>query len=57
MSERNGDRARFQKDRKRRVLRRQRLAQFRQGLKARTPAPVEGLGASAVTAGEAEGRA
>ena len=37
MSERNGDRARFHKDRKRKLRRRQRLQQFVRALRARTP--------------------
>lgn len=36
MSRRNGDRARFQKERKRKMLRRQRVQEF---LKAGAPAP------------------
>ena len=36
MSERNGDRARFQKDRKRKLRRRQRVQQFVKTLRART---------------------
>jgi hypothetical protein len=36
MSRRNGDRARFQKERKRKMLRRQRVQEF---LKAGSPAP------------------
>lgn len=55
MSQRNGDRARFQKDRKRKLLRRQRLAQFRQGLQARPPEPVDGGAAGAAPAGDAGG--
>jgi len=36
MSERNGDRARFQKERKRKLRRRQRVQQFVKALRART---------------------
>ena len=36
MSERNGDRARFQKDRKRKLRRRQRVQQLVKTLRART---------------------
>jgi ribosomal 50S subunit-associated protein YjgA (DUF615 family) len=41
MSERNGDRARFQKERKRKLRRRQRVQLFVKALRARTPASVE----------------
>ncbi|MBI3265037.1 MAG: hypothetical protein HYZ58_18070 [Acidobacteria bacterium] len=36
MSERNGDRARFQKDRKRKLRRRQRIQEFVKALRARS---------------------
>jgi hypothetical protein len=38
MSERNGDRARFQKNRKRKMRRRQRLQEMIKALRARPPA-------------------
>lgn len=38
MSERNGDRARFQKDRKRKLLRRQRLQALRASLREKAAA-------------------
>ena len=40
MSERNGDRARFQKDRKRKLRHRQRLQEFVKALRAQPLAPV-----------------
>jgi hypothetical protein len=40
MSIRNGDRARFQKDRKRKMRRRQRLNEMLKALRARPPAHV-----------------
>jgi hypothetical protein len=40
MSRRNGDRARFQKDRKRKMLRRQRIQELVKRLRPATPAPV-----------------
>ena len=41
MSRRNGDRARFQKDRKRKMLRRQRIQELSRAIeRARTPAPI-----------------
>jgi len=40
MSERNGDRARFQTSRKRKLLRRQRIQQLVKALRARTPRSV-----------------
>jgi hypothetical protein len=46
MSQRNGDRARFQKERKRKLRRRQRTQQLLTALGARTPKPV-GLVAAA----------
>ena len=41
MSERNGDRARFQKDRKRKMRRRQRVQEL---VKARRPQPLTPIG-------------
>ena len=52
MSERNGDRARFQKDRKRKVRRRQRIQQLIDAIRAhiRVPAgPFRGTGGPGVT--------
>jgi hypothetical protein len=41
MSRRNGDRARFQKDRKRKMLRRQRIQELSKAIaSARPPAPI-----------------
>ena len=40
MSERNGDRARFQKDRKRKMRRRQRLQEFVKALRAQPLTPI-----------------
>ena len=39
MSERNGDRARFQKDRKRKLRHRQRVQEFVKALRAERPTP------------------
>ena len=40
MSERNGDRARFQKNRKRKMRRRQRVQEFVKALRARPLTPI-----------------
>ena len=40
MSQRNGDRARFQKDRKRKLRRRRRIQQLLKGLRARLLVPI-----------------
>lgn len=40
MSERNGDRARFQKDRKRKVRRRRRIQRLLEGLRVRLLTPI-----------------
>jgi len=42
MSQLNGDKARFQKDRKRRILRRQRIEQMISASRAHQPASVSG---------------
>ena len=58
MSERNGDRARFQKDRKRKVRRRQRIQQLIDAIRAhiRMPAgPLRGVGQPGVTIEAASG--
>jgi hypothetical protein len=47
MSERNGDRARFQKNRKRKMLRRQRLQEMIKALRAQPLAPVGAVDAAA----------
>jgi hypothetical protein len=49
MSARNGDRARFQKDRKRKMRRRQRLHELMKALRAQPPVPV---GAAHATEGQ-----
>jgi hypothetical protein len=53
MSERNGDRARFQKDRKRKLLRRQRIESLRAALRKRTGQPASLPAAPGL--GQAEG--
>ena len=47
MSRRNGDRARFQKDRKRKMLRRQRILALMKTLEPQTPAPAVPAGGKA----------
>jgi hypothetical protein len=48
MSARNGDRARFQKDRKRKMLRRERVREFIRGLQPQPPDATPGITADAV---------